>query len=685
MAQFINTNMSSLNAQNNLSKSQNSLQTALQRLSSGTRINGAKDDAAGLGIANRLNAQIKGLDQAARNANDGVSLAQTAEGSLNGLSDNLQRMRQLALQSINASNTSTDRASLQAEAEQLTQEIDRVASTTEFNGTKLLDGSFQAQTFQIGANAGQTLSINMASARTADLGTGNQSALNATGLHSAAAGATGTGKTLASGDVIINGVAVGASSASSDNASSVDGSMSSIAKAAAINAVSSQTGVTALVNENTAAGASMTTAALTGTLTINGVATGTISTTGDAAASRAATIQAINAISAQTGVTATDGGSSAGGVKLSAADGRNILVSAATVTSAATGVQTGIQYGSYTLSSTKPIVITSTATGDASNAGLTAGTFTTGKAIVAGTIAGTTTALAAGDVTINNVTIGASLSSDDTASTVNKDASALSKAAAINRASEQTGVTATANNTIDGTGMTLAANSGVITINGVATATVNTSATDSGTSRSAVISAINAISGRTGVTAMDSGSSAGGVKLVAADGRNISISQSTLTATDTGIDLTNAVAVGKVTLTSAKSFTVDVGSNATGTANLGIDVGTYGASKTGQSISSIDISTAEGAMAALTAIDNALQQIDTQRGALGALQNRFASTIGNLQTSSENLTASRSRIMDTDFASETASLTRGQILQQAGTAMLAQANSLPNGVLSLLR
>ncbi|EKE16593.1 MAG: flagellin, partial [uncultured bacterium] len=283
MAQYINTNISSLNAQNNLNKSQNSLQTALQRLSSGTRINSAKDDAAGLGIANRLNAQIKGLNQASRNANDGVSLAQTAEGALNTMADNLQRMRELAVQSANASNTGLDRAALQAEASQIAQELDRVATTTQFNGTNLLDGSFKSQTFQIGANAGQTLNVNMASARSADLGTGAGSALSSAGTHTAAAAG---GTTMASGDIIINGVTVGASSASSDNASSKDGSMSAIAKAAAINAVSDQTGVTAQVNTNTAAGASMTAVATDGVMRINGVTTGTISTTTDGTASR---------------------------------------------------------------------------------------------------------------------------------------------------------------------------------------------------------------------------------------------------------------------------------------------------------------------------------------------------------------------------------------------------------------
>ena len=159
MPQIINTNIASLNAQNNLNKSQSSLQNALQRLSSGLRINSAKDDAAGMAISSRMTAQINGLNQAARNANDGISLAQTAEGSLNAIADNLQRLRDLSVQSSNASNSASDRASMNAEATQLVAEINRVASTSQFNGVNLLDGSFQSQAFQVGANAGASQTI----------------------------------------------------------------------------------------------------------------------------------------------------------------------------------------------------------------------------------------------------------------------------------------------------------------------------------------------------------------------------------------------------------------------------------------------------------------------------------------------------------------------------------------------
>ena len=173
MALTINTNVASLNAQRNLGKSQNDLSQSMERLSSGLRINSAKDDAAGLAISDRMTAQIRGLNQASRNANDGISMSQTAEGALQESTNILQRMRELAVQSANDTNSASDRASLNEEIIQLQEEIDRIAVTTEFNGRKVIDGTMTDATFQVGANAGvnQTISFSIASARTADLGT----------------------------------------------------------------------------------------------------------------------------------------------------------------------------------------------------------------------------------------------------------------------------------------------------------------------------------------------------------------------------------------------------------------------------------------------------------------------------------------------------------------------------------
>ncbi len=691
MSSMINTNLASLNAQNNLSKSSMSLTTALQRLSSGLRINSAKDDAAGLAISQRMNAQVGGLNQAARNANDAISLSQTAEGALSGMGDNLQRLRTLAVQAANSTNSDSDRATIQAEVSQLVSEIGRVASTTEFNGIKLLDGSFSSQSFQVGANSNQTISVSVDSADTAKLGSTQVSSLTA----------ANNGTALGGGDLVINGVSVGASTSASDNASSAAKSSSAIAKAAAINAVSDQTGVTATANANVLAGASMVPAAIAaGTFVINGVTTTSITTaaTDSEASIRASVINAINLVSGQTGVQASDGGSTAGGVVLTAADGRNIAVSSATFTSAASGVTitgatpTTLGFGTFSLTSSKAITVTGTATGLA-NAGVKAGTFSTQTAY-ASTVASTNAgvAFATGDFRINGVIIGASLASSDTSSTsAGNSASSIAKAAAINAVSSQTGVTAKVDaTTVSGTSMTAAATTGTFVINGITTGNISTT-TDATESRAAVIAGINAVSAQTGVTATDGGTSANGVILTAADGRNISISSAVLTAAASGVTMTASVAAGgqygTFTLSSAKTFTVSAGTNAgvTMSSRGMLAIGTYGVGKSGQALSTIDVSTAAGANNAIVAIDNAISSLNSSRANLGAIQNRFASTISTLQSTAENLTAARSRITDADFAAETANLTRGQILQQAGTAMLAQANGLPNGVLALLR
>jgi flagellin len=689
MASFINTNLASLNAQRNLSNSSTGLTTALQRLSSGLRINSAKDDAAGLAISQRMTAQVGGLTQAARNANDAISLAQTAEGALSGMGDNLQRLRTLAVQAANSTNSDSDRATIQVEVSSLIQEMGRVASTTQFNGINLLDGSFSNQNIQVGSNANQTISMSVDNVQMSKLGSTQAASLTA----------SNNGVAMGGGDVTVNGISVGGSLANADNASTAGQSASAIAKAAAFNAVSSQTGVTATVNTNTAVGASQTTAAGSGTMTINGFATSTIVIGGQtSSADRAAVVTAINAISGQTGVTATDSGLSASGVTLSAADGRNITVSltasaGSTFTSLTTGVAgaAGLTtYGTFTLSSSKAITVTGTAA-NLVNAGVTAGTYQTQTAY-ASTTAGAAAAFAAGDFKLNGVIVGATLAAYDTASTSNANYSAIAKAAAINAISSQTGVTATAAaNTSAGAAQTTSAGSGTFTINGVATSTITMGGTSATTDRTAVVTAINAISGQTGVVAVDSGTSANGISLVAADGRNIAISAtpgtgSVFTSLTTGVTLANATVYGTFTLTSAKSFTVNAGTTGNSLSSIGmLSAGTYGAGKSGQAMSSVDVSTVTGANNAIVAIDNAIATINTSRANLGAIQNRFTSTINTLQSTTENLTAARSRITDADFAAETANLTRGQILQQAGTAMLAQANSLPNGVLALLR
>ncbi len=315
MPQIINTNIASLTAQRNLNKSQSANQQALERLSSGLRINSAKDDAAGLAISTRFQSQIRGLNVAIRNAGDGISLAQTAEGALGTMNDNLQRIRELSVQSANATNSDVDRDALQAEVDQLLAEITRTAEETDFNGRKLLDGSFEA-TFQIGANAGQTVEISIAELTADKLGAGQEAGVSALGTDSA----------IANGDLIINGEGIRASSATDDTSSTQGADRSALAKAAAINDSTTDTGVAADVNINVAAGSEQILAETNGSITLNGITINMATGGLDATSDRAAVLTAINAVSGQTGVVAVDSGSADSGISLEAEDGRNIEI-----------------------------------------------------------------------------------------------------------------------------------------------------------------------------------------------------------------------------------------------------------------------------------------------------------------------------------------------------------------------
>lgn len=681
MPQIINTNVNSLLAQRNLNKTQSSLETSLARLSSGLRINSAKDDAAGLAIANRFTTQIRGLEQASRNANDGISLAQTAEEGLNSISTNLQRLRELAVQSANGSLTAADRSSLNSEAKQLIAEIDRVGSETSFNGVKLLNGSVTNANFHVGANANQTISFSINAATIDKMGVTDKASVSTTTVLGDADFETSIG----SSDLVINGVSIGATQNAYDSTSTTNKSYSAIAKAYAINLASGSTGVTAQVNSTRTEGTSMgaVAAAVSGSVSINGTSIGITVLANDTAATRQAIVAAINSNSGQTGVTATDMGSDTLGIELEAADGRNITVSLTTATGAETGLKEDYSYGTVSLASDKAITISEGVGGDLRHAGLVAGTYDPGLAkLASGDLS--TDAFSAGDFSINGVNIGQSLSTSDSSSYSQKSGSAIAKAAAINAVSAQTGVSAAVNeNVVRGTTMTAAATTGTITINGVSTQNVAVT-TDAGYSRSVVVNAINAISGQTGITAVDTGSDTAGVRLVAADGRNVTFTMTGLTAASTGLAAGNTSYIGTYTLTSSKAITIGAGTGHNEERG-GFAIGTFGIAKFGTSIKDVDISTQEGANQAISAVDNALASVDTNRSSLGAIQNRLVSTISNLQGTNEALTAARSRIQDADFAAETAALTRSQILQQAGVSILSQANSLPQLALSLLQ
>jgi flagellin len=485
---------------------------------------------------------------------------------------------------------------------------------------------------------------------------------------------------MAAGDMIINGVAVGAALAGADGSSTTKQDFSGIAIAAAINAVSDKSGVTAIVNANSVQGANVAsvTAAAT-TFSINGASI-TASGTGVAAnllSDLKSVADQINLSKDQTGVTASiDEKNLKAGVILTAADGRNIDISA-DASSIGVGLNPFAEtyFGGVTLVSKTgaDIDITSSTGNSLENVGIETGSYKGGiSTAVSGALKGLT--MMAGDLVINGVSIAAAQYSYDTASSVTRINSAIANAAAINLSSDKTGVTAQAGpTTVTSNGV--AANTGdTLTLNGVSIAVA---AGTTGTTAEQVglfVDAVNAKSSQTGIRAVVNDASK--FTLVADDGRNID-------STSLAGVLANTITFGTVRLTSGDQ--INISTNTGNMDRTGFNVGTYGSNESGQMIKDIDVSTVEGATKALSAIDNALAKVNSQRADMGAIQNRLDSTISNLQLNAENLTAANSRIKDADFAVETGELSRSQILQQAGTAMLAQANSSTQGVLSLLR
>ena len=713
----INTNVKAMMAQESMRTSNLKLSTTMERLATGLRINSAKDDAAGLAITNRMTAQSRGFSMAIRNANDGVSMAQTADGAYGQVTSMLQRMRELAVQASNGSLAGDDRASIQLEIEELQKEIDNVAETTNFNNIKLLDGTAQNIILQTGANEGDVINVGFDSVKTKDIGSGARPAVTSFG------GTTANGGNLAmvSGDLTLNGVLVGASLAEDDSvsfgdratttAASYTGS-SAIAKAAAINRVSEQSGVVATVNDTQVLGAVMTAATLTGSMFINGIETASITTSSvDNELNRSLVADAINAISTQTGVRAVNTSDDTQGVQLTADDGRNITISFDTLTAAATGVGAAATYvGTYSLHTLdgSAIDIDHQVFNEdtAISTGLRVGSYEADLAqfVTANrAVGGGEGSLNSDTLIINGYTISAAIDADDTASTeqsldgtntaitdANKANSAIAIAASINKRSDEHGVTAIAEaNTLrggaafNGTG----ADTGIIQINGV---DIDIAAT----SQDAVIERINQYSGQTGVVAQVYGDA---MELVAEDGRNISLAMDTYTGAAATLGLSgvtfgtadaNATThYASVRLVSDKAFTIQrsTETDATNFVSLGFRIGTFGGSNTGVKVADVDASTQSGASQAITAIDAAIQDVANAQSRSGAFQNRLDAVIGVLSESNENISAARSRILDTDYATETTALAKSQIVQQAATAMLAQANQQSQSVLALLQ
>ena len=700
----INTNLKALVAQESMRSSDLKLSAAMERLSTGSRINSAKDDAAGLAISNRMTSQIRGMAKAIQNTNDAISMTQTAEGAYKGVNDILARMRELSVQSATGTMNDNDRSSIQLEVAQLKSQIDDIATKTNHNNIKLLDGSAQKVVIQTGTNQGDTINLNFASARTKDIGVGTRATLASAGGQYVAATSFDA---LEDSAMYLNGVAIGASQALSDNGSTVAASASAISKAAAINAKSDLSGVYAKVDTNVVSGTGgMTATALTGTITINGVTTDSFSTSAASTSlSRKQTVVAINAKSEQTGVVAIDTEDDTLGVTLQAADGRNIDIAFNTLTAATTGVRdTGTFVGSYNLFTLDSRAIdVSFQTGDQNVeafSGLRNGSYASDIALYntykrataaeATAPSDTTTGTLSNDsLIINGVAIGQALATDDTASDTTsasstREASAIAISAAINRKTDLTGVTASASpNVIRGEGFT-AGTSADVYLNGV-TFTANA------VTRNAVIDSFNDVSDRTGVVASAWGE---GIELRAVDGRNISIGSATaanigLTGIGIGSAAGSATAVtyySQVTMQSDNKFTVKSGN--AGIPNLellGFRQGTFGGADNGLKINQVDVSTVSGANQAIVAIDAAIETISKSQANSGALNNRMDYIVANLSEASQNMSASRSRILDTDYASETTSLAKQQIISQAATAMLAQANQQPQSVLSLLK
>jgi flagellin len=705
MTQVINTNVLSLNAQRNLSTSGSALAQALQRLSSGLRINSAKDDAAGLAIAERFTTQIRGLNQAARNANDGISLAQTGEGALAEITNNLQRIRELAVQSANSTNSASDRLALDQEVQQRLAEIQRVSSQTSFNGQKILDGSFGNAAFQVGANAGETISIDLAtSTQTTDVGQ------IASTTSSDLRGLFGNGFALAANALTVN---TGAGAVAVDPATFTDATSlaTAINTAAGSNIATVSSGELTITNNSTAnsivfAGAAATTLGLG---TTNAATTGAAATAGDFTSGVIAGFDFTASALATSGSYTTQAltlSDYSGTDEVFTVDGTNTVTltenyTGQTFTDLAGDIQTQLDAsanGIYQVDvvNTNQIQISKVATGVASTNPVIA--FTSGNDdFTGGTEVDGADAITTDTATFSVDGFNVVLDDDYTnlAGLVGEIQSDLDNLAngiydvqvggtnndQIVIAKVATGAASTAP-VIAGTDATLITTGGSGTPGADAGADTPTTSTSTGVN--AAVTAVGTapltlaagdFTAQVGTnTAVDlAGTYATGQAL--ADAINSELAGGFATFDST---------TGLLSLASGQALTLGGDRFDTSSANnLGFAAASVTA--TNGSLSAASVTSVANANTAILRVDAALTSIGSLRGALGAIQNRFESTITNLTTASENLSASRSRIQDADFAAETARLTRAQILQQAGTAILAQANAVPQNVLSLLR
>ena len=706
----INTNTASLNAQYFLAKANKEMESSMAKLSSGQKVNSAADDAAGLAIAGRMTSQIKGLNMAIKNANDTVALAQTAESAMEEVTNMLQRMRELAVQASNGTMNDSDRASLDSEVQALKTEIDRVSGTTQFNNQNLLDGTF-SKTFQIGDKSGQTVDLAIDSVSTKKLGLG--ATVGATSITGTRVGGTAAalGTTIAAGDVKINGQDVGAIATSDDMEAilkAINDNVDNVV-ATAHNTVVAKVkgdGVTADNDFTIAVTEYGASTATTYTISASGsmkelVANINRETGGVVAASINNEGKLVLSNNSGVGITVNDGSASAadafdggtgfsgdsadlfkGFITLSSTDGSAITVERGNLGNTSPGTEAMLAALGYRETTSETVNDKYTVTGAA--------------------MSDITTAWGTTDLIINDVAIyDSSIASDTYQGRVD----------AINHFSTETGVVASLfyETLIDTTNMFASvkttgtagsagqiAAADIISINGF-----TDSAMVVGVTAAAMVTNINNHTDDHGLTAKLHGAnvvlsgsnmSQARVEVLKADGTADGISGDTAEAV-----LQTATENVRLRLDSVNDtpIRIELGDGHTvaehgfleanvGAADFDVNAPMMNADGVGN-VRGLSIATTGGASSAMTAIDKAIDMINGSRSDLGALQNRLDHTVNNLSSVTNATESAKGRIVDTDFASETAKLTKQQILSQAATSMLAQANQSKQGILALLQ
>lgn len=697
MALSIQTNISAMQSQRSLNQSTNRLMVNQQRLSTGLRINSAKDDAAGLGISKRMTAQIRGLNQAVRNANDGVSLSQTAEGALQQTTDLLQRMRELAVQAASGTMTSDDRASVQNEVNQLMDEVNRISETTTYNGMRILDGSISTVSVQVGAASNESMDIGLRGVSAQDMSLNSYTALgdlNGGRIEVNTSGAFDTGTEIYN-QVKLNGADIFAS----DSGYVLGTSSEADNIATSINSNTANHGVSANAY-NIVTGSASASGETDGSLTITVGDDGTAQTVSKSD-SMEELVENIN--KEVGGVTATM--NSEGALVLSNETGESIELGGSQV--AGTGIAEETYQGYVSLSSNDGSAIEITTNSSASSIEYIQDlgfNLSTGSQEASGTGVSSNAIVADDNLQINGVEVGKS-----------NDASAASKAAAINDVTDQTGVKASGY-----TQVKLDLDFGELTyssgqyFNNMNILINNTEISLTSSTASDLDNLVSEIDDQLQGVDASADSDTGKLVLTSETGLDLEIKDIFNDTAATGKDDSSYFGVSGVTypsdfVTAATDQSgvedgTDVDSAGTTfrgridlSSETGVDIRVSGDSSALTKIgfaeqggseeaigSGLNVETTANANNAIDRIDDALDQINTFRGQLGAMQNRLDTTINNLENASQNLSEARSRIRDADIAKEAAEMTQNSVRRQAASAILAQANQQPQIALQLL-